>query len=101
MKTVRPFPPRVGGNIVLIATTAEHRAPALAAFYATAALPAFQAALDGAGKRDLRSILAALDVRHVDEDHLRAVDANLRSFTDLDTPEDLARARRRFGNRIG
>ncbi|MDR3213493.1 MAG: molybdenum cofactor guanylyltransferase [Azoarcus sp.] len=88
-----------GNHQAIVPIVAGHP-QSLAAFYAATALPALQAALDGAGKHDLRSTLAALDVCRVDERHLREVDATLQSFTDLDTPEDLAQARRHFGNRI-
>lgn len=62
----------------------------LAAFYAVSALPVVQAVLDGAGKYSLRSVLERLVVCHVNEDELRWADPALRSFIDLDTPEDVA-----------
>jgi hypothetical protein len=39
-------------------------------------------------------VTAALDdlrMRYVDEEHIRAFDPDLRSFTDVDTPADLTR----------
>lgn len=65
----------------------------LAAFYATAALPALRAVLDGPGSRGLRAALERLDVCLVHEDDIRAADPGLRGFVDLDTPEDLAAAK--------
>jgi len=67
----------------------------LCAFYAAAALPALEAALTGGDARSLHGALASLDnVRYVDEAALRELDAGPDDFFDLDTPEDLAAARR-------
>ncbi len=66
----------------------------LAAYYATSALPVIRALLDAPGRHSLRAALERLDVSLVDEDALLAVDPGLRSFFDLDTPADLAAARR-------
>ena len=66
----------------------------LAAFYATSALGAIQAILSGPGKRSLRAALEQLNVCYVDESELQAADPGMRSFFDLDTPQDLAAARR-------
>ncbi len=65
----------------------------LAAFYAASALAPLLAILRGGGKRSLRAALDTLDVRYVDERELLSVDPGLRSFFDLDTPQDLAVAR--------
>ncbi|MDR1227931.1 MAG: molybdenum cofactor guanylyltransferase [Azoarcus sp.] len=97
-ETVLRLAARCGAHQAVVPIVAGHPQP-LAAFYAASALPAFQSALDGAENRSLRAALAALDVCHVDEHSLRDVDADLQSFVDLDTPEDLARARRYFGER--
>jgi molybdopterin-guanine dinucleotide biosynthesis protein A len=43
-------------------------------------------------ERSLRALLDRLSVRWVDEPELRALDPDLRSFLDCDTPEDYARA---------
>ena len=64
----------------------------LAAFYAKACLPQIEALLQGDGKRSLRAALDRLSVCYVDEADLRAADPGLRSFFDLDTPQDLATA---------
>ena len=65
----------------------------LAAFYSTGALPAIRALLDGDGKRSLRAVLERLHVAHVHAAELNAADPGLESFVDLDTPEDLAKAK--------
>lgn len=66
----------------------------LAAYYATSALPTIRALLDAPGKHSLRAALERLRVCLVDESRLLAVDPGLHSFFDLDTPADLAAARR-------
>ena len=63
----------------------------LAAFYAASALEAMRASL-ASGDRSLRGVLRRLDVREVSEAELRVLDPQLRSFFDLDTPQDLATA---------
>ena len=65
----------------------------LAAFYATSCLDPIRALLESGGKRSLRAALAQLKVCYVAEADLLAVDPGLRSFFDLDTPEDVAAAR--------
>jgi molybdopterin-guanine dinucleotide biosynthesis protein A len=72
--------PRVGG-----------RPEPLLARYAARALAAVDAQLD-AGERAVHRLLARLDVAWVDEDELRAVDPDLRSLMNVNTPDDLARA---------
>ena len=67
----------------------------LAAFYATSCLAPFRALLDGDGKRSLRAALGQLNVRYVDESEMLAADPDLRSFFDLDTPQDVAAAKLR------
>jgi molybdopterin-guanine dinucleotide biosynthesis protein A len=66
----------------------------LAAFYASSCRAPLLAILRDNGKRSLRLALATLNVRYVDERELLAVDPGLRSFFDLDTPQDLAAARK-------
>ena len=65
----------------------------LAAFYSTAALPAVRALAAGDGKRSLRAALERLQVAYVHAADLIAADPGLDSFVDLDTPEDLAKAK--------
>ena len=54
---------------------------------------AIRALLAGEGKRSLRAALERLNVCYVGESELLAADPGLRSFFDLDTPDDLAAAR--------
>ncbi len=65
----------------------------LAAFYARSALESMRASL-AAGDRSLRGMLQKLDVRYVHEAELREADPGLRSFFDLDTPQDYQAALR-------
>lgn len=65
----------------------------LAAFYAASALPLMRAQL-AAGERSLRAMLEKLEVCYVNEQELRAFDPALRSFFDLDTPQDVEAAKR-------
>ena len=76
----------------VVPVVAGHPQP-LAAFYAVSALTVIQDLLAGNGKRSLRSALERLNVCYVDESELRAADPGLRSFFDLDTPDDVAAAR--------
>jgi len=69
----------------------------LAAFYAASCLAPLLAILRGGGKRSLRLALDVLNVCYVDERELLPVDPGLRSFFDLDTPQDLAAARQAEG----
>jgi molybdopterin-guanine dinucleotide biosynthesis protein A len=62
----------------------------MAAFYATRSLGDLREILAGSGRHSLRELLDRLQVRYVDESEMRAAD--LRSFFDLDTPEDVALA---------
>ena len=41
------------------------------------------------GRRDLRSLLDDVSVRYIDGEELRSVDPTLRSFTGINTPEEL------------
>lgn len=70
----------------------DGHAQPLAAFYARRALPLLRESLSS-GNRSLTGALKTLDVCHVDEDELLKFDARLRSFFDLDTPQDYAVAR--------
>lgn len=67
----------------------------LAAFYAANCLETIRAMLDSGGKRSLRAALERLNVCYVDESELLEADPGLRSFFDLDTPQDLLAAGRR------
>lgn len=68
----------------------------LAAFYASSCLGTIRAHLAGGGKNSLRAILEQLQVRYVDETELLKADPALISFFDLDTPQDVAIAMRRY-----
>lgn len=60
----------------------------LLAVYPRSILPAVEERLR-AGRRDPRSLLAVARVRSIDEAQLRAVDPQLRSFVNINTPEEL------------
>ena len=67
----------------------------LAAFYSVSCLETIRALLDADdGQRSLRAALDRLNVCYVGESDLLAADPGRRSFVDLDTPQDLAAARR-------
>ncbi len=65
-------------------------AQVLLAVYPQTLLPLVKERLQ-AGRRDPRSLLEAAQVRYIEEAQLRAVDLRLRSFLNVNTPEDLAR----------
>ncbi len=62
----------------------------LLAFYSADCLAKVLECLKGDGKHSLRELLDTLQVRYVSEDELLRAESTLRSFVDLDTPEDLA-----------
>ena len=64
----------------------------LAAFYARDCSVAIREILAGDGKHSLSALLERLDVCYVDETDLSDADPHLRSFFDLDTPQDVAQA---------
>jgi len=61
----------------------------LAAFYATSTLAVMRESASS-GDNSFRGVLDKLKVRYVSEAELRASDPQLRSFFDLDTPQDWA-----------
>jgi len=69
----------------------------LAAYYAGSCLGTLRAHLAGGGKNSLRAVLEQLRVRYVDESALLSADPALRSFCDLDTPQDMATAQNQLG----
>ena len=83
------------GHQAVVPRVNGYRQP-LMAFYAATALPMLRAALNKKEKCGLCAALAGLDICLVDENSLRDLDQNLRSFIDLDTPEDAAAARQHF-----
>lgn len=79
-----------GQHQAVVPVIGGHLQP-LAAFYAASALETMRTSL-ASGDRSLRGVLRRLDVREVSEAELRVFDPLLRSFFDLDTPQDLAAA---------
>jgi molybdopterin-guanine dinucleotide biosynthesis protein A len=67
----------------------------LAAFYAASCLAPLRASL-AAQQYSLRGVLKQLDVRYVDEAKMLEAGPHLRSFFDLDTPQDFAQAMNRL-----
>lgn len=65
----------------------------LAAFYSASCLDEIHALLKGGEKHSLRALLDRLQVRYISEQEMLAADPQLRSFFDLDTPQDLERAK--------
>lgn len=61
----------------------------LHALYRKTCLPAIETVLSR-GRRSMISFLPDVTVRYLDEDELRAVDPELRSFRNVNTPEDWA-----------
>lgn len=66
----------------------------LAAYYARSCLDTIHAHIAAGGKNSLRAVLEKLRVRYVDEAELLKADPGLRSFFDLDTPQDIESAQR-------
>lgn len=64
----------------------------LASFYARDCLDTMRAHLAAGGKNSPRAVLEKLQVRYVDETELLQADPTLRSFFDLDTPQEVAQA---------
>ncbi len=74
----------------LLVPLVEQVPQVLLAVYPRAALPRIEACLSE-GRRDLRGLLAVCPVHYLEEAQLRAVDPLLRSFVNINTPEDLQR----------
>jgi len=68
----------------------------LHAVYTKACVPAMERAL-AAGRMRVISFFDDVRVRTVEEDELRAIDPDLASLTNLNTPEELDAARKRAG----
>lgn len=90
----------------LIEQLAEHRAQQqaivpvvhgqlqpLAAFYSTSCIPLMRASLS-LGDKSLSGAISHLNASYVDEAQMLRTDSQLRSFFDLDTPQDWATAQR-------
>ena len=67
----------------------------LAAFYALNVREVIRTHLASGGKNSLRATFEHLQVRYVDETELVQTEPSLRSFFDLDTPQDYALATRK------
>jgi molybdopterin-guanine dinucleotide biosynthesis protein A len=67
------------------------RPQALHARYSRTVLPEVEARL-ARGERRLLGLLQGIEVAYLEEPQLRAVDPQLRSLTNVNTPEDVARA---------
>ena len=80
---------RVGYQAV-VPIVQEHVQP-VAAFYATNTLIEMRNSL-AAGDMSLRGVLEKIKVKYISEVELRATDPQLRSFFDLDTPQDFEQA---------
>ena len=87
---------RRAGFDAVVARVRGHPQP-LAAFYSTRCRAPFAALLEGdvadGRRRSLRAALETIAVDYVDERELLAADPGLHSFFDLDTPQDVDRAR--------
>jgi molybdopterin-guanine dinucleotide biosynthesis protein A len=81
-----------GEHQAVIPVVDEHAQP-LAAFYARSCLSVLQQGLV-TGNKSLLGMMKNLDVRYVAADELVQFDPQLRSFFDLDTPQDVALAKR-------
>jgi molybdopterin-guanine dinucleotide biosynthesis protein A len=77
----------------------EGRMEPLCAVYSDTAIPALQAYLESGG-RALHRALAEVRTRRIPETALRHVDPALRTFTNLNTPDDLERLQRSEANRL-
>ncbi len=79
------------GVDAVIGRTKERREP-LPGFYRTTCLPVVERML-ARGDRDLQALLASVRLREVPPDMLRAWDPELLSYINVNTPEELERAR--------
>ena len=79
------------GQAAVVVPVTDHGPEPLLALYHRRCLPVVNAAL-AAGRLKLRAILEELPVVRVPAEALRQIDANLASFENINTPEDLARA---------
>ncbi|OGS91275.1 MAG: hypothetical protein A2061_08615 [Gallionellales bacterium GWA2_59_43] len=87
-----PDKERPGGVLYQAVVPIVHGHPQpLAAFYAASCLALLRTSL-AARQNSLRGVLKQLDVRYVDEAEMLKADPLLRSFFDLDTPQDVAAA---------
>jgi molybdopterin-guanine dinucleotide biosynthesis protein A len=69
----------------------------LLAVYPRTILPAIEERLQ-AGRRDPRSLLQTTKVHFIEEEQLRAIDPQLRSFVNINTPEDFVSSKTFFSS---
>jgi molybdopterin-guanine dinucleotide biosynthesis protein A len=84
---------RRAGHQAVVPMVDGHPQP-LAAFYAASCAGPIRQILNRPGKHSVRAMLEELQVFFVDAADLRAADPGLVSFFDLDTPQDLAAAKK-------
>jgi len=72
----------------LVVPVVEGVSQVLFALYPRSVLPLIEECLRQ-GRRDPRSLLEAAPVRYIEEEELRRVDPELRSFVNVNTPEEL------------
>jgi molybdopterin-guanine dinucleotide biosynthesis protein A len=77
-----------GGDDRLVIPVVDGLPQVLLALYPRALLPLIEERLR-AGRRDPRSLLEVAATRYISEEQLRAVDPDLRSFLNVNTPEEL------------
>ena len=83
-----------------IVPVVQGRLQPLAAFYSASCMASMRASLS-LGDKSLRTAISRLDVHYVDEAEIRLVDPQLRSFFDLDTPQDLLVAQGYVSSKTG
>ncbi len=76
------------GHQAVVPVIQGHAQP-MAAFYAREVLTVIHTHLASGGKNSLRAVFAQLSIRYVDATELAQIDPALRSFLDLDTPQDV------------
>ncbi len=82
------------GHQAIVPLVQGHPQP-MAAFYEKSAIQQISNVLqDPSAKHSLRSVIAKLNTAYVEAVSLQQADPQLRSFFDLDTPEDLEQAKR-------
>ncbi len=80
------------GGFEAVVPVVQGYAQPLAAFYATSSLDTVREILHGNEKNSMRTVLARLNVRYINESEMKEVDPALRSFFDLDTQQDVIQA---------
>ena len=77
----------LAGDYEAIVPRLDHEPEGVCALYVRELTPRIEALLE-AGQRSIKSLLASSRVRYVEPDELRAVDPDLRSFRNINTPAD-------------